>query len=160
MFLAKVAIGADTLQAGGAALANSRAISPVEILMTFVGLFILFRLFNVRAKKENSPRPQAVTPVKSLMDLVTEEVGDLQPAGTNSLVGGKLMENKDDIETYIFVAKIDKAAEEAEKAKLEKLAKAKKGKKSEGYGISGLLFIAFATLTLLYAMAYFVKFLN
>lgn len=149
LFVAQVVFAEDTLQASSEALAGSRPISPIEMFVTFVALFLVFKLFTaVNAKKDNAPKPAAVTQ-PDILSLVASEVGDLQPAGANSLVGGKLMHTQDDVETYIFVAKIDKSEEKEGK-------KGKQKKKSKS-SLFFLFLVGVVSITVLAALSHFLS---
>jgi hypothetical protein len=84
-------------------------------ILTFLGFLILFQIFDLGQKagsKEKIETEEVKTP--SLKDLVNEKIGELRAVDAHSRMGGKLIENKDGIETYVWLAEVNKGLIESE----------------------------------------------
>lgn len=91
------------------------AFGEMFILTTFAFL-ILFQVFNLgtRESKEKLETEEVKTP--SLKDLVNAKIGELRAVDAHSRMGGKLIENKDGIETYVWLTEVNKGLIESEAA--------------------------------------------
>ena len=85
-------------------------------ILTSLGFLILFQVFNLgsRESKEKLETEEVKTP--SLKDLVNAKIGELRAVDAQSQMGGKLIENKDGIETYVWLAEVNKGLIESEAA--------------------------------------------
>lgn len=112
VFLAFSALAEATTEA--ASISNTmvagRSTTLLEFLAVVFVLGVVFKLFGV----ENKKTVVAEKPKITLNQIVTKAVGELKPIGGNTTVGSVLLENKDDIATYLFVAKVDKGTVRAE----------------------------------------------
>ncbi|WP_020531338.1 hypothetical protein [Flexithrix dorotheae] len=98
---------------------ESGLLSPFQTVLTLMALFVITRLFGVKPKKKVQPEK----PQKTVDQLVLENVGELQLLDNKTLVGSKLFKTEKDVETLVFVAKVDKRAEVAELKKKNKKTK-------------------------------------
>ena len=93
-----------------------------EYLVVVIGiLFIIFRFFGVKKQEKDEapppPMPKAPPPpppmrapsAPPLMVQASEAIGELKEVGKNVKVGGKRMSSAGDTETYLMMAKVDKA---------------------------------------------------
>lgn len=70
-------------------------------------LFAVF-LFGLTFRKKVVPPPEPPKE-RPLIDRVLDEIGRMDQLGPYGRFGGKMIASKDDVESYIFVAQVDKS---------------------------------------------------
>lgn len=84
-------------------------------ILTSLAFLIIFQVFNLgQRNKQKSMATETEVKVPTLKELVNEKIGELRAVDTYSRMGGKLIENKDGIETYVWLAEVNKGLIEAE----------------------------------------------
>ena len=75
------------------------------VLFAFI-LFLIFKLVEPPVKKSKKaieePKP------KAFAEIAREQIGQMRQVGNYSVVGGKLLESKNDVETYMLLARVNK----------------------------------------------------
>ena len=84
-------------------------------ILTFLGFLILFQIFNLGQREANKEKIEEVKE-PSLKDLVNAKIGELRAVDAHSKMGGELIENKDGIETYVWLTEVNKGLIESEAA--------------------------------------------
>ena len=88
------------------------------LLLIALGAFLLFKLFGLGSKPAPPPAPKPKS--KPLMQQVAETIGGMEEVGKDTYVGSKLMGDRNDVQTYLMMAQIDrKAVRKEERARAE-----------------------------------------
>ncbi|MFT5617837.1 MAG: hypothetical protein ACI85I_001063 [Arenicella sp.] len=140
----------------------------IEYLMLIAVIaFVLFKIFGIGKKPPaptmvatGAPRPKA----KPMMQQVSETIGGLEEVGKGTYVGGKMVSESRDVQTYLMLAQVDRAAIRKEERAKAEAAVAKYEKKlfymKVTIGVLALLFIIFTHRTFInwfYAIKEFVS---
>jgi hypothetical protein len=123
----------------------SQSLDVALVLAFMIGFYILLKWFNVPVR----PKKINIKPIKpkEWHEVVADRIGEFKDIAPNTKLAGYKVSEKKDVDTFIFMAKVDKSSVRADENK--KVVEAEKANKKLRNFVLYLSFLLFALVVFL-----------